>query len=257
MMAIVTYGSTVIWSSRMKPSAIGWRMPAASPRNNPVATPAATPIAIRRDWVWAETFEPPGVINGAPRFSRRDAVVAEDDGHIICRTPIGGGLDERGGRLVHRPRQSQDPGDLWIAHAVGQAVGAQQHDVAVDQLEPLDVDPRIDLAGAERIGQNVLQIRRGAADVHQVRGPLGAAPGQRVVVRQLDQVAVAVDIRARVSDVCEEQILAAADEARERGVQGGRQLAVDADQRRVDLTIELRDPVDDVRRDVLVDADLP
>src|SRR3954468_7304541 len=110
-------------------------MPAASPRNTPVATPAATPIAILRESVCAEAFVTSRVIGGSPLFSGRDAVAADDGCHVVIRSAVIGSLDQRGGGLFERPRRFEDPADISVADGVGQPVRAQQHGVPVGQLD--------------------------------------------------------------------------------------------------------------------------
>ena len=92
---------------------------------------------------------------------------------------------------------------------VGQPVGAEHDDVSVQEGEALDVNLRSAGAGtSQRLGHDVMGIAHARGQVYARPVPAVLAFGG-VVVGQLHQLVIAKDVRARMSDVHEEQLVPA------------------------------------------------
>ena len=140
---------------------------------------------------------------------------------------------------------------------VGQSVRAEQDDVAARESATLDGDSRTVRSGrANRVHQDVLQIPCAGGHIGE-RRHLRAREVEGVVARQPQQLAVAVQIGARMSDVRKKQFAASADDRRQGGPQSRRARPGSLAERCVYAPVEPLDSVDDLARDRLVDSHVP
>ena len=133
-----------------------------------------------------------------------------------------------------------------LRHEVGEPIGAQEQAIPIAQLEMPDLH---ECVSAHRVGQDVVEFA--GRRLEGSRPPIGDALPQGLVPRELPEHPVAKQVRARVPDMGDEQIVAGAERRRHRRPQAG-QLGVA--QRRfrelpVNAVIEaLRSSDDAVRR---------
>ncbi len=169
----------------------------------------------------------------------------EDGGDVVLAAAIVRRLDQgpRGGRQIV-PVAVEDPRDRIDVDHRGEAVGAEEEDVARPGLEGerVDVDARV---GAERagdhgpLGMHLGLLRRELAPAHELGD-------ERVVVGQLLEGAVAEHVRPRVADMADHDHAAVLDpgDGHRRPHAGGGRILVRAF---VDAEVRGLDQLDDVR----------
>ena len=154
--------------------------------------------------------------------------------------------------------KGEDLGNPVVVDHVREAVGAEHHAVAVQQPKAFDFDHRVGGGGADGIGQDVAQVLRAPLDRRQ---PLrvGELLLDRVIARQQGQGAVTKQIRARVSDVRDEQVVAGG-VGRGEGGRHALERRVGARLRAhcgVRLRVEPFGALEDLRRGRRIDAHVP
>ena len=122
-----------------------------------------------------------------------------DDGDVVDPARSVRGLHEPVGGLLRLLAVLEDRLDLVLGHHAGETVAAEQQAVAVEQRDRVLVD--LDLfVGAEGPGEDVLvrvHLGLGLGDLARLHHPRH----ERVVRRELAELAVAEQVRARVADV--------------------------------------------------------
>ena len=159
-----------------------------------------------------------GVGVGRARGRARGAAPAPDllqpeehHGDVVAAARLVGGVDQRAPRLLERAGAGEDRRQPRLGDHRGEAVRADEEDVAGAGLEGLEVDLDVGL-GAERAGDHgALRVRLGL-----LLGELAALDqlvDERVVAGEPHELAVAQQVGARVADVGDRD-LAVADVAR-------------------------------------------
>jgi hypothetical protein len=174
----------------------------------------------------------PGAFGLARQRGRRLAgtVVVVDDvdhhhGDVVATPALVGEAHELVGRLVGLAQPAQHRLDLAVVDLVDQPVAAEEEAVALVGVDRLDVDLDVGL-DAEHAGHDVaLRVDPGLVLGHAALAD--HVLDEAVVLAELDQLAVAQQVHARVADVDPRDLLAAvlAGDDRHRA-QGGAHPAV-------------------------------
>ena len=122
-----------------------------------------------------------------------------DRGDVVGTTPGQGEIDERGDRADRGPALAEDGGDLGVGELAAEAVGTEEEDVALPDVDDAGVDLDA-LVGADGAGDHVAPGEGG----HVFRAEealLDEVVGERVVAGHLLQRAVAEAVHPAVAHV--------------------------------------------------------
>ena len=139
---------------------------------------------------------------------RRHVVLGEHGSDVVSRAARERQIHQRPAPLVERRSPAEDRRGAFVVDDVAQTVGAQQHAILPAQLELAKLyagGPRV---SADDIGEHVVQLVR--CRLERTGPRIGDALPQRLVAGQLRQHAAAKQIRARMTDVRQEQHVAGA-----------------------------------------------
>src|SRR5436190_7269991 len=188
---------------------------------------------------------------------RRHVVLGEHGRDVVLRATRERQIHQRPAPLVERRAPAEERRGAFVVDDVAQTVGAEQHAILPAQLELAKLyagGPRV---SADDIGEHVVELVRRRLERAGPR--LGDALPQRLVVGQLRQHAAAKQVRARMTDVRQEQHVAGAVRRGQRRAHP-RQVALFAGglgHYHVDFLIETPRPVDHVLVRVGVEPELP
>ena len=116
-------------------------------------------------------------------------IFRDEDGHVVAAARAIRHVHQRVALLAGLAAKCQDLRNPRIVDHVGQAVGAEQHDIAVHQLKAFDLDEGMCAGRADGIGQDVLQVLRPPLDgCWPLR--VGEVPLDGVIARQLREMPV-------------------------------------------------------------------
>src|SRR5207247_8295560 len=134
----VTYGRTVICRSLMYASAITCSTAIRSPKNSPIAAPAATPVAIRaesdRPGLDAACAGPSKVVTTASN-SAGNPVLGHQCRHVIVGSRCHRQVHERSRFGVGRFSRREHFRNGALLERIGQPVRAHEDDVLVREFE--------------------------------------------------------------------------------------------------------------------------
>src|SRR5947209_4677905 len=114
------------------------RTAARSPTISPSAAPAPMPAAIFADADQRRGGAMAALPSATVDPLVGDAVASDESGCIVLASRLEREVDERPGLDVRRGVGHQDLADPRLVDRVGQAVGADEHAVIVDELKPLE-----------------------------------------------------------------------------------------------------------------------
>ncbi len=131
--------------------------------------------------------------------------LGDDDGDVVVPAGLVGALGELLASVDGLGRRAQHLADLVEADHAAQAVRAEHHHVALAQLAEGEVDLH-GVGRAERLEDDVVVLERLGLFLGELAG-LDELVDERLVARQLHQVALAQQVAPRVAHLGEEEVV--------------------------------------------------